>query len=774
MYSNELLLWGNHNERAFPLLLIALIKTDQPLKAAQLYNQNQALNQFQFPRICGDELDILFHSVVRGTRFWKMLARYFLIKNIDNKSTIDCQKVPFIHALRLCQKLDVQCNSLVCGFYCGIVRKDLGEVLLNHTKDMENDILFVAGYISALTLTNNTFTRDIQLEKFYLLLKYSDISHQVLDTAFNSIIISLYEMQEDSVAQIVLKKQSNLNQIPSTQIFNKRLQATPKGSIYQQNNLFQKMEASGNPPTRTTYIQMLKSSLYGKSNDIQFHFKQLARLNINLDKEILTTLMRALIHSGNIDQALHVFETQFKKYDLETDIVSYGCIIGGLSKANKCIEAGNMIESMIEEGLEPNLYILNPFFRALLQSGGEDEAYSIMRSLNDRIVETFGNRINGLFLNEECELENCHVITITILFQYYRYSKEEIKMDNLMKRVEKYEIKIDKILYTSWAAFYLQKGDLDSALELLHKIQIAGIQFDISLYTLLTRAYMDNGNLERAISVLNHMAESHVIPDEMYYKRFLTLMIENTQGFRHQEAIETGDQSWNTQFIILLTHMNKNGYHSGVLQGFAKLRSLGLPIPVNLLNSEYDFAKSQTKRNISFLAILTLESGGLINEQELNEIHAVLALRREIRGSIELACCQYVQNPTTNSITSLYGLLDNLINDMNRSSYLLEIQNPYIGRLKNVKEISDSDLYTPFNALERIISFWILLFDSPIILTDDVTLKVLDSVRWFGSEGVLIIKDKLESLDKEESKEIKDALSDILGVIDGEKRSEKQ
>ncbi|KAF6136871.1 hypothetical protein GIB67_018910 [Kingdonia uniflora] len=156
---------------------------------------------------------------------------------------------------------------------------------------------------------------------------------------------------------------------------------------------------NGFVPSWATYASLLRA--YGRARygeDAMNVYKEMMKKGLELNVVLYNTLLAMCADMGYTDEAVQIFEELKKSETCKPDAWTFSSLITIYSCRCKVSEAENMLNEMLEEGFEPNIYVLTSILQCYGKANQTDDVVRTFDRLQDLGI-TSDDRFCGCLLN---------------------------------------------------------------------------------------------------------------------------------------------------------------------------------------------------------------------------------------------------------------------------------------------------------------------------------------------------------------------------------------
>ncbi|XP_020591258.1 LOW QUALITY PROTEIN: pentatricopeptide repeat-containing protein At4g20090-like [Phalaenopsis equestris] len=205
------------------------------------------------------------------------------------------------------------------------------------------------------------------------------------------------------------------------------------GNSHQALATWTKMVRCGCEPNQVSYSILINGLCgEGKVKEGMMVWKNMVSRGCTPDVMAYTAMIRGLCIAGNVDAGLRLFYDMMARGDAEPDAVAYNALFDGLIKADRLIQAFDLLSSMLERDCDPDEVTCNIFLKGL-RWGEEEKGRELMEGMIVRMVRR--GRINGA------------AYIVLLMCKKYMFPRSEIweKMVSSFCNMKKVRVVIDKI-----------------------------------------------------------------------------------------------------------------------------------------------------------------------------------------------------------------------------------------------------------------------------------------------------------------------------------------
>ncbi|CAK9141500.1 unnamed protein product [Ilex paraguariensis] len=160
------------------------------------------------------------------------------------------------------------------------------------------------------------------------------------------------------------------------------------GYLYEAKTLFQKMSEKN---TVTWNSMIFGYANHGYCNEaIELFNQMVTKEEKKLDHLTFTAALTACSHAGKIELGQNLFHLMQENYGIKPRLEHYACMVDLLGKANKLVEAYDLIQAM---PMEPDLFVWGALLGACRHHGNIDLAEIATRQLSKLEPESAGSSL---------------------------------------------------------------------------------------------------------------------------------------------------------------------------------------------------------------------------------------------------------------------------------------------------------------------------------------------------------------------------------------------
>ncbi|KAI0495818.1 hypothetical protein KFK09_022121 [Dendrobium nobile] len=164
------------------------------------------------------------------------------------------------------------------------------------------------------------------------------------------------------------------------------------GNSHQALATWSKLVRHGCQPNKVSYSILINGLCEeGKVKEGMMVWKNMISRGCTPDLMAYTAMIRGLCISGRVDGGMRLFYDMMASGDAEPDAVAYNALFDGLIKADRLIQAIDLLASMVERDCDPDEVTCNIFLKGLRWD--EEKGRNLMEGMIVRMVKR--GRING-------------------------------------------------------------------------------------------------------------------------------------------------------------------------------------------------------------------------------------------------------------------------------------------------------------------------------------------------------------------------------------------
>lgn len=267
------------------------------------------------------------------------------------------------------------------------------------------------------------------------------------------------------------------------------------------------MSENGFPPSISTYNEVLDAYAEAKQpHEAELFFNGLIENEIEISIVTYGTLLKAFAHSSLPHEAERILNDMISKQNLVRDILPnlhcYNIVIDGFAKLGLHQDAIRIYDS-IPVSLKPTMAT----YGSVLSSYRNEPA----------LGEIFFNQLleNNIIPNQIC---------FTILISAYSKSGFPNDAERILDLMGKYH-HVGPITYNLVINSYCKKLDLDSAHNLIKKMENQGLKPDLINYTTLLNGYCHSSKPYLAVEILEKLRLKKYKPNVVTYNTLIKVFV---------------------------------------------------------------------------------------------------------------------------------------------------------------------------------------------------------------------------------------------------------
>lgn len=261
--------------------------------------------------------------------------------------------------------------------------------------------------------------------------------------------------------------------------------------------VFGKMKEYGCEPTAKSYVTVF--SILVDENQLKMAFKFYRHMRENgmqASVPALNVLIKALCKSSEtLDSALRVFR-EMPNRGYTPDSYTYGTLINGLCRAERLIEAKELLVEMEANGCLPNVVMYSFLIHGFCKSSKLEDALQLFKQMKikgiDPNVYTYSSLIDGLCKNG--------------------HSTQAM---NLFDRMISGKLVPNSITYSALIFGLCKDGKISEAVQILNRMKLQDLKPGAGLYSKVINGFCEINKFIEASNFLDEFVLSGIAPKHL-------------------------------------------------------------------------------------------------------------------------------------------------------------------------------------------------------------------------------------------------------------------
>jgi pentatricopeptide repeat protein len=395
-----------------------------------------------------------------------------------------------------------------------------------------------------------------------------------------------------------------------------------EGRLDQMKTTFDKMLQNFTPTQDMFHVAMKSYAHYGKSEAVTELFDQMKQYNLEPDMEAYKAIVRALCENGSIQEAEKFFKTIPEQYlhvhmynellrayfrsqmfnkglvffaDMKNpDIVTYGIMIDGYTRAGNMEEAYKLLDEMCKEhNFEVTPVITNMILNGYCIQGNKDNA---ARKFFDSIT---ADKVNQY--------------TYNTMINHYFLVGDFVQGKQLFTQMVNSKITPDVVTFNSMITGYVAAAMMKEATILFNSMSLYSITPDLKTLNTMLEGFCKTNAIEQAAKLFEIMTDRSVLT--------YTIMIK---GYFYSGKFDDG--------MKILDDMDKDqvkpntALFDAMLTGFLRRRKFDQAERLfTLMTERYQITPSETQQHMLLQA--------LINSNEHERVETLATKLQQMYGT---------------------------------------------------------------------------------------------------------------------------------------------
>ncbi|KAJ0263942.1 Pentatricopeptide repeat-containing protein [Hirschfeldia incana] len=276
-------------------------------------------------------------------------------------------------------------------------------------------------------------------------------------------------------------------------------------------------------------------SLYGRAGmfeNAQKVFDEMPERKCKRSLPAFNALLNACVNSEKLDLVEGMFKELPGKLSIEPDIRSYNALIKGLCRKGSLTEAVALLDEIESKGLNPDIYTFNTLLHASYTKGHFDVGEELWGRMVEKDVardmRSYNTRLLGLALEKR--------------------SEEMVKFFGEFKRNRRF--KRDVFTVTAMARGLAGVGEVDEAKAWYQRIEQYNVRPMKGVYSSLLPAMCKAGDLEFAVELCKEIFAKRILVDEAVVQEVVDALVEGSKQEDAEEIIELANKDGYLKFKL--------------------------------------------------------------------------------------------------------------------------------------------------------------------------------------------------------------------------------
>ncbi|KAF6143257.1 hypothetical protein GIB67_039040 [Kingdonia uniflora] len=292
-------------------------------------------------------------------------------------------------------------------------------------------------------------------------------------------------------------------------------------------------------PTPKTFAIVIERFISaGKSDRAVKTFLAMHEYGCPQDLCSFNTLLDLLCKSKRVEMAYGFFKVFRRRF--RADTVSYNVIANGWCLIKKTSKALEVLEEMVERGLEPTVSTYNILLKGFFQASQIKQAWDFFLQMKKRGCEidvvTYTTVIHGFGVAGE--IDKAKKIFNEMIKQgclptvptYNALIGVLCKKDDVENAIVVFEEMVRKGYVPNTTTYNViirglcHRGEMDRALDFMGRMKDDECEPNVQTYNIVIRYFCDTGEIEKALEVFENMCNGECLPNLDTYNVLISAM----------------------------------------------------------------------------------------------------------------------------------------------------------------------------------------------------------------------------------------------------------